>query len=273
VTAKRIPSHLYKYQPFTPQTIANLKDASIWFSAPIAFNDPFDCSLPVVDISRLTYSDFRRALEYLKGHRTLSTQLTAEMCPNGIPTQAFRDVFTRSVTEIFAERRKVQLESRGVACFSAKSSDIMMWSHYADGHRGFCLEFDSAIEPFSKALPVRYREDFPYINPVDVLVEPHTGDPENHLLGAMVLTKAPCWNYEQEWRIMHMEPSKLYTYDYHALTGIYFGAEMPFAHIEILSLILRDAPTRSYKVSRNERGFSLEAEPVTYTPFAYTPRS
>jgi hypothetical protein len=268
VASAALPPRLYKYQPFNPQTLANLKQASIWFSAPVAFNDPFDCALPVVDSARLTDADFQRALAYVLERREMSPELKAQMCPDGIPTPKFRETIIKSVTEIFAERRKIQLEQRGVACFSAKPLDIMMWSHYADGHRGFCLEFTAAIEPFSKARQVRYHEDFPYVNPVSLLVEDST-DGDNELLVAMVLTKAPCWQYEEEWRLMHMEASKLYTYDYSALTGIYFGAAMPFVHKEILSLVLRGAPTQSHEVLRDEKGFGLVSRPVTYTPFDY----
>src|SRR5262249_8470143 len=139
----------------------------------------------------------------------------------------------------------------------------------ADGHRGFCLEFDSTIEPFSKALPVSYLESFPYINPVDILVEPPTTEPENSLMRAAVLTKTPCSRYEEEWRLLPIEANKLYTYDHRALTGVYLGAAMPFPHQEILFLILRGAPTRFYEVKRDERAFNLVAKHVTYTPFDY----
>ena len=29
----------------------------------------------------------------------------------------------------------------GIYCLSAVPDDILMWAHYADGHRGFCLQF------------------------------------------------------------------------------------------------------------------------------------
>jgi len=265
VPRKLPPPRLYKYQPFNAQSLANLKNASIWFSAPTAFNDPFDCALPIVDPARLTENDFQRALEYVKGRRTMTAELIAEMCPDGKPSQRFREVILKSIDSIYSARRKLQTTGRGVACFSAKPLDITMWSHY----RGFCLEFDTSIEPFSKAFHVRYSETFPYVNPVDLLVEPDHDDSENELLVALVLTKAPCWNYEEEWRVMHMEPSTLFTYDYRALTGIYFGAAMPYAHKEILSLVLHGAPTTAYEVLQDDQGFALHAKVVTYQPFEY----
>ena len=40
------------------------------------------------------------------------------------------------------------------------------------------------------------------------------GDYEiSQLIDAMVSTKADCWSYEQEWRIMHVETNLEYGYD------------------------------------------------------------
>ena len=46
---KSPPAHVYKYQPVNTRTLSNLKQASIWFSAPADFNDPFDCALRGID--------------------------------------------------------------------------------------------------------------------------------------------------------------------------------------------------------------------------------
>jgi len=84
-----------------------------------------------------------------------------------------------------------------------------------------------------------------------------------------VLTKASCWKCEEEWRIMHMEPNKLFGYDWRALTGIYFGAAVAPAHKEVLCLVLHGSPTQLYNVERAEKGFALKVVKVTYTPFDY----
>jgi len=264
------PPRLYKYQPFTPQTLANLKSAQIWFNAPLRFNDPFDCALPIYDPSHLTDADFLRAYTHEKTRRSMTPELEAELGPNGVPSQVFRDMILNAVHDTFTKMRKTLLEERGFSCFSAKPLDIMMWSHYADGHRGFCLEFDTSYDPWiSKTFHVRYADTFSYINPVDIIVEPAGADPENPLLVASVLTKARCWEYEHEWRTMHLQPNTLFGYEWRALTGIYFGAAMPPAHKEILCLVLHGSPTHLYNVERDEKGFALRATKVTYQPYDY----
>jgi len=263
------PTHLYQYQPFTVQTLSNLTSAQLWFNAPIRFNDPFDCALPIFDPARLTDADFLKAFNHYKNAQPTSQYVLDAMCPDGMPSQAFRDLIVRSATDGFGERRKILLEQRGVACFSAKPLDITMWSHYADGHRGFCLEFDTSIKPFTDAYCVRYADAFPYINPVDIIVEPTSDDPENDLFVASVLTKGACFQYEDEWRIMHKEPNKLFRYERRALTGIYFGAQIPPTHREILCLVLRGTPTQLYSVEQDKKGFALTATKGTYTPNDY----
>ena len=215
------PARLYKYQPFNTRTLTNLQRASIWFSAPINVNDPYDCAGWVVQADEISETDFARLTKYVRGR---DPALTARVTPTEL-----RESFVRSAHRVYDERRTIEHEQRGIACFSATVADIMMWSHYADGHRGLCLEFDTAQPPFNKAQEVHYVDTPPLLSPVDVLVEDPSDDKNDTLLRAFVLTKARCWSYEQEWRLMHEEPSKLYGYGDGPLTGIYFGVEMPFA--------------------------------------------
>jgi tetratricopeptide (TPR) repeat protein len=75
-----------------------------------------------------------------------------------------------------------------------------MWAHYADQHRGLCLEFD-ADHPFfdRRAGPedlyrhlekVRYSDDRPNLRF------------EDYLGLTSFLTKSRAWEYEQEWRMV-----------------------------------------------------------------------
>jgi Protein of unknown function (DUF2971) len=267
------PPKLYKYQRFNEQTLCNLTAGQIRFTAPRDFNDPFDCALPMFDTSCLTDHDFRKAFAHYTEKYGSDPGVVARMCPAGVPSEAFKMLILRSVQDGFENRRRIMLEERGVACFSADPLNITMWSHYADGHRGFCLEFDTARDPFHNAYYVRYADQFPYVNPVNVIVDPHDGDPENELFVASALTKATCWQYEKEWRMVHMKPNHFYGYKRAALTGIYFGAQMSETHKCILSEMLLRTPTKLYQMHRDERGFTLGVTTATYTPLDYSDES
>jgi DUF2971 family protein len=255
------PSRLYKYQPFNDQTLTNLKRASIWFSAPSNVNDPYDCASWVVEPD-ISEAQFEQWLEYARGR---DPALTARVCPEGVVTPAFRKDVTASVRKVYDEQRTIQREQRGIACLSVTLTDIMMWSHYAAGHRGFCLEFDTSFLPFSKALEVTYSQTLPSINPLDVLLNQPGDDENNDILRMFVLTKASCWSYEQEWRLMHAEPSKLFGYGNGPLTGIYFGAEMPRPDRDAIALATREAAPsiQLHEIVRDTRSFTLHSRTVT----------
>ena len=257
------PRRLYKYQPFNAQTLENLTNGSVWFSAPINLNDPYDCDLAGIDPEKLTEADFQLALDDMQPD--LTPEQRAAWCPDGVMTPRFRASLVKYLEKVFDEHREERRRHRAIACFSDRSDDIVMWSHYANGHRGFCLEFDTAIKPFSTARPVNYSDDFPSL-PLKVLFSKDYADADTDLLlQAFVLTKAKCWEYEHEWRAMHMEPSRPFGYG-QALTGLYIGAAMPDAQREVLFRVLLHSPPTFYVMRRDKYGFRLRAERVTYTP-------
>jgi hypothetical protein len=262
-----LPQRLYKYQPFNAQTLENLMQASVWFSAPINLNDPYDCDLAGIDTAKLTDADFQLALNYIRPHMTPEEE--AQMCPDDVITPKFRETLIKHLEGVFEEQREVRRQHRGIACFSEHSDDIVMWSHYANGHRGFCLEFDTQIKPFSTAKPVNYDDRFPSV-PIRLLFTDHAAghdeDDTDLLLEAFVLTKATCWTYEHEWRAMHMEASKRFGYGPHGLTGLYLGAAMPDAQREILFRVMHGTPVTFYVMRRDKRGFRLLSQRVSTEP-------
>ena len=61
-----------------------------------------------------------------------------------------RDRNTRGMVKLWREQIKVEL---GMLCFSEKWRNPLLWSHYADRHKGICLGFD---------VPVRYLRKVVY---------------------------------------------------------------------------------------------------------------
>jgi len=92
---------------------------------------------------------------------------------------------------------------RGVLCFSLSWHNPLLWSHYADKHRGVALGFD-VQDQILKA--VSYVEQRPVLKEISIEVA--------HWL---LFTKYVDWKYEQEARVFTTleEPD--------AETGLYFG--------------------------------------------------
>ena len=91
-----------------------------------------------------------------------------------------------------------------VGSLAADYKNRLMWSHYADEHRGFCIEFD-----FSKAsedclpLPVIYsnkRVKMPWIPTQDPSKEEIRFMTETFMKA--LITKDFVWEYEHEWRML-----------------------------------------------------------------------
>lgn len=85
----------------------------------------------------------------------------------------------------------------GVLCLSETYESILMWSHYADSHRGICLVYDTNHEFFAPAQPVLYQEQRPRVDPLK-----HTNE---QMLDNAIFTKSNAWAYEKEWRILHYQ--------------------------------------------------------------------
>ena len=87
-----------------------------------------------------------------------------------------------------------------------------MWSHYANKHTGFCVEYDFDIPfdtaPNSLLLPVRYTPERPLL-PIDKnwlskggsspSCQNNSASVYTALLKSLI-TKSAIWKYEQEWR-------------------------------------------------------------------------
>ena len=117
-----------------------------------------------------------------------------------------------------------QLESQvanyGIYSLAERSDNILMWSHYGDQHKGLALGFeiddklfDSSKTPYCGR--VIYTEEFPKLSPDDVNMttdlkfkglnaEKNIHFADNELIAQKTLyTKAKCWTYEDEWRIIY----------------------------------------------------------------------
>lgn len=83
----------------------------------------------------------------------------------------------------------------GLLCFSEHWGNPVLWSHYADKHRGICLGFD-VFEEF--ALQVNYTEK-------RMPVEFQDNDPDRGLsfefVNKLLKTKYIHWKYEEERRV------------------------------------------------------------------------
>jgi Protein of unknown function (DUF2971) len=193
--------HLYKYRSLSgcsSQRVERLLLNSEYFPPPREFNDPFDCC-PASSFKDSTRDELAVHIDslYRKHMPHLSTaerqHLVSSTC---------KDLSHKSKHELDQISKLVMddaVNSAGVLSLSAKHHNILMWSHYADSHRGVCFRFKaSSTTPFfGQAQPVTYQSARPIFNPFDNNLD--------RQVDAALLTKAELWIYEEEWRIVEYE--------------------------------------------------------------------
>lgn len=222
--------YLYKFYNFNTNSLSVLIKNSAWFSKPSTLNDPFD-----VDIDfayEMTPSGFSHMIQVLKmqpglppGRADLLRQLEQET-----PDQKALREMSQTMSAKFREDRK----DWGVFCLCESCKNILMWSHYADKHKGFCVRFDS--NPDNRLGDIARRVSYSCDCPSP---DPYSAEGLERLYDELFFTKAKCWEYEREWRMLNDKGDiELPLAEFTTLSGIIFGLNMPTPHRETLRRIL-----------------------------------
>ena len=252
------PPRLYKYEPFTAQSLQNLKDQVIYFGSPLRFNDPYDRALSP-SIKEPTDAEIEKIRRHYLANPDLEVKTRLEF-ERASPSK-LRIMFLRIGQKLLDQAIAEFLSHRGIACFSEKKNNLLMWSHYGAHCKGFCLEFSSSADPFQRIKKVSYTQDMPVFDIVQMMC----GDDFDPVLN-LYCTKSIDWAYEQEWRVIHNQVGTAYGYPPEALTGVYLGPDMPFTAFEIIALILagQNEHVQLWQGSRSKSSFSVEFQSVTY---------
>lgn len=189
---------LYNYQRFKTEWLERiLWERKIYLSNPKNFNDPWDCR----PWYRSETLDDPQVLEkYLQHIDRLCREggLTESECQERL--KAYREnperckqLVNQTAVEMWEEISK----QYRVYCLSSNPCSTLMWSHYADGHKGICLEFCcNNNELFPDAFKIMYEEKYPLLDFTDRSLERQL---------VPFITKSSVWGYEDEYRLIAME--------------------------------------------------------------------
>lgn len=243
------PAHLFKYYAVSDYSVSGLRGREVFYSAPSKFNDPFDCRLQFAD-ERILVADLRRLI-----HSEVSikqgTQKANEVAMNLNPQlQKLPQAEIRSSLQAALRH---QFENRGVCCFSEVCDNLLMWGHYANGHRGFCLEFDTSYPLFYRVHPVTYSANLPLVSVRESIYD----DGLEPMFRAAVLTKSVDWSYEKEWRVLHEAADTVFHYGVGAFKAVYFGAAIAAADREKLVAALQGTSTPMFQMRLSDTGYSV----------------
>lgn len=259
---KTFPKRIYKYQPASIQAVANLSAGKLWFADPFNFNDPYDCAIELIrdevekGLARLDAASCLEMLMHLNTDNTgtLGTQLS-QLSLSRLKELA-RDTVLKNLWQI----------DRGVCCFSTRKDNLLMWGHYADCHRGFCLEFTTEFNPFNdprRLRHVNYRADYPKLDEIRLKNHDYL-----HLLD-FLLSKSRYWKYEKEMRLLHIEKNKPLSYERQCLKAIYIGAKTPEDTALLIAHTAANTDTKIYRARIDMKKFKLNFELQTCKWFDY----
>lgn len=209
---------IYKYRSDSDFTLDELFHSYIFFSGRDHLNDPFDCfpallkSNPKSDnVRRFIVNELTQSFPMLKGKHF------QEIVQNTINGLTSGDSYLRHVNSLID-----QLSNQiGISCFTTLPDNLMMWSHYANFHRGVCLKFDISRDSlfFDDISEVKYTDKF---KPKEVDLE-RGKEVEN--FRNLFLTKSEAWKSEKELRLIRVKSGK-YPIKPNALVAIIFGIKI-----------------------------------------------
>jgi len=207
MTLRPLPPRLYKFRSFNVNSLRLLTQAEIYYSNPRGFNDPLDCNPTIkVDVNRTSLVRLcYKMLQKTGANKEKTTDII-----NDLRYMSTEDGDYVATTEIdFKERLAdkikgvldAEMKGKGVFSLSERWDSPLMWSHYADEHRGFCLEYDTTQIPHTSIAAVDYRSPR-CVKASDLIGWKFQGssEAERRVHNTYFFAKSPQWQYEKEWR-------------------------------------------------------------------------
>ena len=126
-----------------------------------------------------------------------------------------------------------------VCCFTTSPYSMLMWSHYANLHKGFCIEYEipnysnENAHLFHNLYPVIYSEQRKSVLPY-CLNALTNKDVTDYALWGMykygLLTKSMDWKYQDEWRLVSydtmLSQDEEYNCRFFDIKKVYLGSKM-----------------------------------------------
>lgn len=138
---------LTRYRSCTLQNIENLKKDRLYYSTPINFNDPFDTLLYanyfriLDDVAENLNIGMENYLKCLKEKDKFLASFGIAMW-YGNKKDDFLESFFQSIHNAARELKESLRNNVRIICFSEDYLSMLMWSHYADNHKGFAIIYD-----------------------------------------------------------------------------------------------------------------------------------
>lgn len=198
-------------------------ESQLYFAKPSQFNDPFEFK-----------------------PKRMSTDTS------GLEASLVKKYFDPSLDTLY-EGVCNELDKYGVCCFSELRDNIIMWSHYSDGHTGACIGFETNNDFFNRLRPVDYR---PERHDIDL----KHWEPRNIVFEVM-LRKHRSWCYEKEWRLLQKPGGEPVAFPPEALKSVIFGAHCPQPRQKLVKTLLGERIVELHTAQIDKYEYKLNVLP------------
>ncbi|MGC2691403.1 MAG: DUF2971 domain-containing protein [Desulfobaccales bacterium] len=231
----------------------------LYFPSPIDLNDPLECRplFLVGDLSDPLYK--KNYVNYV----TRRIKVRSNQHPNQIRTWV--ENLTQQMANNLARKQqndyRRQLQKYRICSFCSEPDNPIVWSHYADQHRGFSLIFRADNDLFGSAIKIEYQDEYPRLDVIE--------DDAYAILRNSALVKFSDWSYEKEFRLISSEPAfegalpvknKKWNFPAEMLIGIIFGCKIIDSDRRLLENLCKNYSSKLQKkrVVPNDDKFLLK---------------
>jgi len=188
------PSLFYKFVTFERKDI--LERGLIRYTPALDFNDPFELNPIITPLSKrfieyesslskdekaslfFSEEDYKYSSDRCDQIATYKAKFDIEIAKQGILSLSSNNKINPLLTVTIPDK-------------SDPRTNLLMWSHYADSHKGFVIEFENGFVQGATVKKVNYSEIRHCITFEDI---------EENNFGNIFFKKSSEWCYEQEYR-------------------------------------------------------------------------
>lgn len=259
---RKHPEIIYKYRNWVdPNHKSVLLKNQIYFTSPRDFNDPFDCRIPNnFSLLNTTEKIEEYVANMINSHykeivkRGVNIKNESERLKHRIANEP--EAFQKEYENILFTDLDNHL---GLFSLSERWNSLLMWSHYANSHQGFCVGFWQAkFQELDKFVcgPVFYPPDneFPEIDPLDKNL--------SRIFIMQSNMKSKEWYYENEYRLSWL------FYPHEPKTGerIFVCPDDFFAEILIGLKATQETKNELIQIGKDKR---IKVFQIIQTPFKF----
>lgn len=259
------PSIVYKYRNWDEDNHKRmLLNNELYLASPKGFNDPFDRGIPP-DFSLLQTNQDK--IDYV---HSLTIRLQDSLKAQGytyneamkVGLERLKD-FDNFQKNAIRTTTDYQNAYWGILSLTAVWDNTLMWSHYGNNHKGFCIGFDEeklrTSGFFGKGGNVMYTDTYPSIHPNDTTFS---------ILASHV--KAKDWEYEKEYRLTKLfypkgsVDDRVVTIEDSFFKEVILGCDFPKALVNDIRRECMKKNIPLYQATQVPMAFKLERHPLYF---------